>query len=330
MCLDMSCVARSSITLVAAAGILVYSSAVPAQTYPSRSIRFIVPQTPGGMVDNVARTVAQHLTERLGQAVVVENRAGANGTIGIEFVARSAPDGYTLLMSTHSGFVLATATRKTLSYDPLRDFAHITTLFEAPYYLVVHPSVPVKSVQELIALARSQPGRLNYGSTGVGSGQHLGMETFKTRTNLNIVHVPYKGAAQAGNDLLSGQVQLMLQGPTFTVPQVRNGKIRALATSGSRRTQAMPDLPTVSEAGVPGYEASTWWALSGPAGLPRAIVDRLNRETGDMLRSPAVREKFAASNIELMASTPEELSERIRREIPVFTKAVRDAGIEPE
>jgi tripartite-type tricarboxylate transporter receptor subunit TctC len=298
--------------------------------YPSRSIRFIVPQTPGGMVDSVARTVAQHLTERLRQPVVVENRAGANGAIGFEVAAKSAPDGHTLLMCTHSGLVLATATRKTLSYDPLRDFAPITMLFEAPYYLVVHPSVPARNVQELIALARSHPGKLNYGSTGVGSGQHLGMETFKTRAGLDIVHVPYKGAAQAGTDLLSGQVQIMLQGPSFTVPHARSGKIRALAASSAQRTLAMPDLPTVGEAGLPGYEASTWWALCGPAGVPRPIIDRLNRETGAMLNSSAMREKFAASNIELMASTPEELSARVRKEIPMFTKAMRDAGIDPE
>ena len=301
-----------------------------AGAYPNRPIRFIVPQTPGGMVDNVARAVAQHLTEHLGQPVVVENRAGANGAIGFEVAARSAPDGYTLLMVHQAGLVLATASRKTLSYDPLRDFASISLLFETPYYLIVHPSVAARSVQELIDLARAQPGKLNYSSTGVGSGQHLFMERFKTLTRVNLVHVPYKGSSQAGTDLLSGQVQVMLQGPAFTVPQARTGRVRVLAATGTKRTQAMPEVPTVSEAGVPGFDASTWWGLSGPAGLPRPIINRLNRDAAEILKSPAVREKFAELNIDLVPSTPEELTERVRAEIPIFTKAMRDAGIEPE
>jgi tripartite-type tricarboxylate transporter receptor subunit TctC len=314
--------------LIAAAGDAVSQPA--ANTYPNRPIRLIVPQSASGMVDSVARAVAQHLGERLGQPLVVENRVGANGAIGFEAVARSAPDGYTLLVTAQAAAVLAVASRKSLPYDPLRDFTSVSLLFEAPYYLIVHPSVPARSVQELIDLARKQPGTLNYASAGLGSGQHLHMERFKTLTGTTLVHVPYKAVAQAGTDLLSGQIQVMLHGPAFTLPQLRAGKVRALAWSGAKRTQAMPDLPTIGEAGVPGYDASTWWGLAAPAGLPRPIVERLNRETGAFLKTPAVRERFAELNIELLPSTPEEHTERVRREIPIFAKVMRDAGIEPE
>jgi len=320
----------SALLAAAFAGAGVALAQPAASAYPNRPIHFIVPQTPSGMVDNVARAVAQHLAERLGQPVVVENRAGANGAIGYVAAARSAPDGYTLLLVHQSGLVLALASRKTLPYDPLRDFASISLLFETSFYLVLHPSVAARSVQELIDLARAQPGKLNYGSVGIGSGQHLWMERFKTLTQVNVVHVPYKGSSQASADLLSGQVQVMFQGANFTVPQARNGRIRVLASTGIKRTQAMPELPTVSEAGVPGFDAMLWWGLSGPAGLPRPIVNRLNRDAGDILRLPALREKFADLDVELAPSTPEELTERVRREIPIFTKAMRDAGIEPE
>ena len=330
----MQAAARLELILILWGGLPWLGAAAHAQgtagAYPSRAIRFIVPQTAGGMVDNSARAVAQNLAERLGQPVVVENRAGANGLIGAEAAAKSAPDGHTLLMSNQSALVLNTVTLKTLPYDALRDFASISMLFETPYYLVVHESVPARTVKELIDLARSQPGKLDYASVGVGSGYHLAMEMLKTRTNVDLLHVPYKGSSQAGTDLLAGHVKVMFQGAAFTVAQVRSGKIRALATSGSRRTQAMPDVPTISEAGVPGFESSTWFSLSAPAGVPQPIIDRLNREVGDILRSPAIREKFAAAYIEPVSSTPEELTERIRSEIPVFTKIMRDAGIEPE
>ncbi len=316
---------------IALLGALTWASAqAQVAPYPSKPIRFIVPQTPSGQVDTVARTVAQYLAERMGQPWVVENRAGANGAIGFEAGARAAPDGYTVLMSNQSGLVFAPALKKSLPYDPIADFSSITLLFDTPYYLIVHPSVPARSVQELLALARSQPGKLNYATVGVGSGQHLYMEVFKASTGTDLVHVPYKGSTQAGADLLAGQVQVMLQGSGFTVPQAKSGKVRALASSGSQRTLAMPELPTIGESGVPGFTASTWYGISGPARLPRAIVERLNREVGELLRSPAVRDKFAAFDIVLTPGTPEELTERVRSEIPVFAKATRDAGIEPE
>ncbi len=318
-----------------AAGLALYAALAVAgahadPTYPSRPIRFIVPQTPGGMVDAAARTVAQSLSQRLGQPVVVDNRAGANAVIGTEAAAKSTPDGHTIVLILQAALVFNAAMMKNLPYDPLRDFASISLLFDTPYYLAVHDSVPARSVRELIDLARARPGKLSYASVGVGSGQHFAMEMFKAQTHVDLLHVPYKGSAQASADLLAGHVMVMFQGPTFTVGHLGAGKLRALATSGRHRTQALPDVPTISEAGVPGFEASTWFGLSAPAGVPPVVIDRLNREVGEILNSGATREKFASLYIDPAPSTPEQMTERIRTEIPLFTKLMRDAGIEPE
>jgi tripartite-type tricarboxylate transporter receptor subunit TctC len=302
---------------------------VTAPGYPDRPVRFIVPFTAGQLVDVFARAVAQHLSARLGQAVVVENRPGASQAIALEAAAKSPPDGHTILMGTQSGLVLLTASRKTLPYDPLRDFAPITMMFATQLYLVVHPSVPARSVRELVALAKAQPGKLNYASTGNGGGHHLIMEMFKTRTGVDMVHVPFNGNGPAQMGVLTGQVHVMFEGPTI-LTHVRSGKLRALASSGPKRAVSTPDLPTVSEAGVPGFEMSTWFGLAAPAGVPQPIIDRLNREVGDMLRLPSTREKFALYDIELISSTPDEMRERIRSEIPLWSKVMRAAGIEPE
>ncbi len=300
-----------------------------AENYPSRPVRLIVPYTTGGALDVFSRGLAQHLTERLGQPVVVENRVGASQAIALDAAAKSPPDGHTLVLGTQSGLVFLTAARKTLPYDPLRDIISITTLIATPFIVTVHPSVPARSIQELVALAKAQPGRLFYASIGTGSGHHLATELFKTRTGIDMVHVPFKGNAQAQTDLLAGQVQVMLEGPSI-LPHVKSGKVRALATSARTRSRAMPDLPTVAESGVPGFDIATWFGLSAPAGVPRPIIDRLNRETGDYLRSAATQEKFAASSYEYLPGTPEEMTERIRSELPVWTKVMRAAGIEPE
>jgi tripartite-type tricarboxylate transporter receptor subunit TctC len=315
--------AASAVLAVAAAG-------VQAQAWPAKPVRYIIPQSAGGQVDTVGRTVAQNLSERLGQPLIVDNRAGANGAIGFEAGAKAAPDGYTLLMSNQSGLVFAPIVKKSLPYDPLADFTPITQLFETPYYLLVHPSVPARSVQELVALVRAQPGKLNYGTVGVGSGQHLFIEVLKAATGIDIVHVPYKGAAQFGTDLLAGSVQIGFQFYGFSVPNARSGKTRALASTGSKRTEAMPDLPTMIEAGVPGYTAATWYALSAPARLPAPILQRLNRETTEVLRSAAMREKFAPQDVVLLPGSPDELTNRIKTETPLFTKIARNAGIEPD
>ena len=283
-----------------------------ADNYPNRPVRFLVPYTPGGALDVFARALGQHFLERTGQPMVVENRPGASQAIALDAAAKSPADGYTLVMGTQSGLVFLTAARKSLPYDPLRDITSITMLITFPFVVTVHPSLPVRSIQELIAHAKAQPGKLFYASIGSGSGHHLATEIFKTRTGIDMVHVPFKGNAQAQTDLVAGQVQVMLEGPSI-LPYVKSGKVRALATTARTRTKSLPELPTVIEAGV-----------------PRPIIDRLNREVGDFLRLPSTHEKFAPSGYEFLPSTPEEMTERIKSELPMWTKVMRAVGIEPE
>ncbi len=298
--------------------------------YPNRPVKFINQYSPGGLGDTFARALAQHLAERLGQPFVVENRTGANGIIAAEIAAKSPADGYTLLMGTQSGLVLNTATHKKLPFDLIRDFAPISLLFSTPFYLLVHPSVKATTVSELVALARSQPGKLTYASLGRGSGHHLAAEQFSKLTGIDIVHVPYKGSGQAMTGLLSGQVHMMFEGPVSGLPPVRSGKVRGLATTGAKRTVAAPELPTMIEAGIAGFDISTWFGFVAPSGTPRSIIDRLNGETRQMLTLPATAQRFAAFGIDLLPSTPEQMAERIRVDLPLWTKIVRDAGIEAE
>jgi tripartite-type tricarboxylate transporter receptor subunit TctC len=247
----------------------------------------------------------------------------------MEAVARAAPDGYTIAFASNTNYVFLPASRKSLPYDPLKDLSGVTMVFTAPFYLVVHPSVPVRTVQELLAHAKTNPGKLNFASLGVGGSNHLVMELFKSRTGADLVHVPYKGTSQAMADLLAGQVQVMFEGSS-TLPLMRSGKLRGLGSSGPTRTHAMPDLPTVAESGVPGFDMSTWDGIAVPAGTPRAIIDRLNAVAGEYIRSPATGQKFQSLTVEMISSTPEEMDARIRRELPVYTKIMRDAGIQPE
>ena len=314
-----------------AASLSLLAGAAGAQSpdaWPSRPIRMFVPFSAGGMVDAVARATAQYLADRLKQPVVIENRTGANGAIAMETVARSAPDGYTLVFASNTNFVLLPNSRKSLPYDTLKDLTSVSMVFTAPFYLVVHPSLPVKSVQDLIALAKSQPGKLNFASLGFGGSNHLVMELFKTRAGVDIFHVPYKGTAQAMTDLLSGQVQVMFEGSS-TIPHIRSGKLRGLASSGAKRTQAMPDLPTLAESGLEGFDMSTWDGIAVPTGTPRPIINRLNAAVGEFLRSPEATKRLAPLSIELIDSTPEEMDARIRRELPIYGTVMRDAGIEP-
>jgi len=309
---------------------LIAALAVQAQAYPTRPIRFIVPYTPGGLGDSFARAVGDELAKRLGQPVVIDNRPGASQAIGAEATAKAPPDGHTIFMGTQSGLVINTIARKQLPYDPVRDLTPVTMLFTTPLYLVVHPSVPAHSVKELIALARARPGKLTFASIGNGSSQHLAGEMLRARAKVDILHVPYKGSSPAMTDLLGGQVDMMFEGGVSALPHARSGKLRALATTGRKRADAMPELPTMAESGVTDFEFTVWFALIAPAGTPRPIIERLNREVGEVLRTRELKEKFAPAGIDIAPSTPEELGERIRADLPYYGKLMRDAGLQPE
>ena len=298
--------------------------------YPSRPVRFIVGHASGGLVDTIARAVAQHFSERLGQPVVVDNRPGASEVIAAEAVAKSPPDGYTIYMASETAMVFNAITKKSLPYNPQRDFTPISMVAESPFYLVVNPSVPARSVNELIALAKSQPGKVTFASIGTGTMQHLLGEMFKARAKVDLLHVPYKASGPAVLDLVSGRIDMMFQGGGGTLAHIRSGKLRALAATSATRPEETQKLPTMMEAGVPDFDASSWFALFGPAELPRPIVDRLNREVGELLRAPETRKKLAPLGINLAPGTPEGLGERIRKDSPFWTRVIRDARIEPE
>ena len=298
-----------------------------AQTYPERPVRLIVPFPAGGTVDAVARNSAQKLSDALRQPMVVENRAGGAGSIGSETVARAAPDGYTLLMGTASTHGSNPAVQKQLPYDAIRDFAPVALVASTPYILVVHPSVPANSVPELLALARTQPGRLNYGSYGAGSSNHLATELFRAITGADIVHVPYKGGAPALADLLAGQVQMMFDVFTTSGPQVRTGKLRLLGVGAARRSSLAPDVPTLAEAGVPGFEAGTFFGLFAPLATPRIVVFRLNEEVNRLLVMPDMRERLAAASAEPGGGSPEQLGQAVAAEVAKWTRLVRDRNL---
>jgi tripartite-type tricarboxylate transporter receptor subunit TctC len=297
--------------------------------YPTRPLRIIVPTSTGGSSDTVARLISQPLSERLGQQVVVENRAGAASTIGTETVARSAPDGYTLLMSVPA---LATnpSIYKKLPYDALRDFAPVTLAISQPHLLVVHPSLPARSVKELIALAKARPGDIVFASAGNGSNLHLAMELFLGMTGTRMLHVPYKGPTPGIVDLGAGRVWVMMPGILPGGPHVRTGRLRALGVTSRTRAATMPDLPTVAETGVPGYESTVWNGLLAPANTPNEIIARLHKEVTAVLLIPVVKDRLSSEGAEIVANSPGEFSSHIRAELLKWAKVVKSAGIQPE
>jgi tripartite-type tricarboxylate transporter receptor subunit TctC len=299
------------------------------QAYPSKPVRIISPFPPGGGNDALCRIVAQKLVEGLKQQVIVENRAGANGIVGTEVAARSAPDGYTIVLIPSGHAVNATLYRK-LPFDSIRDFAPITLAGSSPLVLAVHPSLPVKNVKELVALARARPGQLTYVSAGVGASGHLGGALFETLTGTQMVHIPYKGMAVAITDLMSGQVSLTFGTSLSVIPHARSGRLRALATTGARRSPALPDLPTVAEAGVPGYEASLWYGFVGPARLPPEVVRRLNSAIVAVLGLPDVRDRLASQGVDPQPTTPEEFAQLLASDVERWAKVIQRAGIQPE
>jgi tripartite-type tricarboxylate transporter receptor subunit TctC len=297
-----------------------------AQDYPSRPVRVIVPFAPGGPNEIIARLVAQRLSETLGQPFIVENRPGAGGNIGTDLVAKSAPDGYTLL-SAGPGSLVINPLLGAAPYDTARDFAPVAIMATAPNALVVHPSVPARTVRELIALARSRPDELNYASGGVGSTPHLAAALFAAMAGIRIVHVPYKGTGPAVTDLLGGQVQVAVLGIPTVLPYIRSGKLRALAVTGKRRSAELPDVPTVEEAGVAGYEVSPWYGLLAPAATPRPIIAVLSAEVTKIVRSPGLVEKLAAQGAEPAGGTPEEFAAYLRAEAARWGRVIRDNDI---
>ena len=309
-------------TLVALAAV----TTTHAQNYPARVVRIVSPFAPGGMGDLLPRAVAAGLTELLGQQVIVENRPGGSTIIGMQVVARSPPDGYTLVFASQTSLATNVSAFKNLPYDPVRDFAPVALCFTTPLYLVVHPSLPVKSVKQLIALAKSQPGKLAFASGGNATANHLAGEMFKSLAGVDMLHVPYKSAGPAMLDVMAGQVDLMFGAAGLN--EARAGKVRVLAVTSARRSAAPPDLPTVEEAGVPGFEVTLWFGMLAPAGTPAAIVTRLSQDIEKVLRQPVMRERF--STVDATPSTPEGFAEHIRREIPKWRAVFEAAKIAPE
>ncbi len=297
-----------------------------AQTWPARSVRIIAPSSPGSGVDVVSRLVAQKLSVNLGQQVVVDNRAGAGGNLGTEIAAKAAPDGYTLFMATPS-YAINPALYSKLNYDPLRDFAPISLVMTGQYLLVVHPSLPVKNVREMVALAKARPAELNYASAGNGNATHLAGELFKSMAKINIVHIPYKGSGTALVDLLSGQMQIMFGNLVNTLPQADSGKLRALAVTGTSRAGSAPAIPTMSEAGVKGYSVTSWYGLLAPAGTPPPVLIRINNELNKAVRAPDIAERLAAQGADPASGTADAFREFLREETVKWGQVIKSARI---
>lgn len=301
-----------------------------AQHYPAKPIRLIVPFPPGGGVDAVARIALSRVSESLNQQVVIDNRGGSAGIIAAETAARAAPDGYTLFFGTTATQAITPHYYRKLAYDPLKDFAPISLIASAGYLLVVHPSLPATSVKEFIAFAKTRPGALNFSSSGNGTVLHLATEMFRGMAGIDLVHVPYKGAAPALADLLSGQIQLTFNPASVVLPHVKTGRLRALGVTSARRSALAPELPTLAEAGIPGYEASGWYAVLAPAGTPQAIIARLHQALITAIADRDVKERFAASGVEPIGNTPEQFAAYMRDEFAKWGLVVRRAGVKGE
>ncbi len=296
-----------------------------AQGYPSQPIRLIVPYAAGGGVDIVARAIAPKLWERLGQPVVIDNRGGAGGNIGTGLAAKTEPNGYTLVMGA-AAFAINVSLYRKLPFDPVKDFVPISLIAATPNILAVHPAVPAKSVRDLIRLAKAKPGSLSYASAGNGTTSHLAAELFKTMAGVNIVHIPYKGTSPAVVGLLSGEVAIMLAPALTLLTHIKANKVKGLAVTGAKRSPAIPELPTVAESGLPGFEARQWYGVLAPAGTPKEIVARLNSEIVGIVRSPELTKRFLSEGSEPIGSTPEEFARHIKAEIAKWAKAVEASG----
>ena len=299
---------------------------VQAQNYPNRPIRMIVPFSPGGAADTPGRMLMQKVSEALGQQVVFDNRPGAGGTIGAEAVAKAAPDGYTLLLISNTHLISASL-YKNLSYDAVTDFAPVLQFGDAPNVLVVNPSLPAKSVQELIALAKAKPGSINYASSGNGSSQHLFCALFASMAGINMFHIPYKGSARATTELLSGEVKVGCPGIAGMMQYIKDGRLRALAVTGDERSPELPDVPTIAEAGVKGYEASLWLGILGPAALPKDVIAKLNTVIGGILKQPDTKASLRKVGTEIVYRSPDEFGKFLRSEQQKWSKVVKEIGL---
>ncbi len=320
-----------SVALMACAALACVSLNALAQAdYPNKPLKIVVGFPPGQATDVIARLLAEKLTPVLGQAVVVDNKPGQGGSIGAAAAAKSPADGYTLLLSATAPLATNPNLYKDLPYEPVRDFAPVTLVANLPFVLVARPGLPVNNIRELIALAKAQPGKLTFASSGNGSTSHLSMEMFKTATGTDLRHVPYKGSPQAFTDVISGQVDVVFDTAVYSLPQVRAGKVKLLAVASAKRSALIPDVPTIAEQGVPGYDSGAWLGMLFPAGTPAAMVNRLNAEVIKIVRTPDMTERLLKLGAEPLSSTPEEFSAHIRSELRKWGKAVVDAGVKIE
>ena len=316
---------KRMITITALATLALAAQFSQAQPYPNKPVKIVAPFAPGGGTDFIARLIAQKLTEKLGAQVIVENKPGAGGNLGAEFAVKSAPDGYTLLLVAGSYTVNPSLYK--LSFDPVNDITPIIQLSQGPFIVTVHPSVPAKTLKELIDLARAQPDKLSYASAGSGSITHLASALFMDMAKVKMVHIPYKGTGPALNDAIAGNVQVLFGSPSTTIPHVKSGRLRALAVTTTKRIAAAPELPTVAEAGVPGYEVVLWHGLVGPKGLPREIVDKINSAANQILKVPEMDKLLATDGVSPAGGTPEQFQATIKSDIERWRKVVQQAGV---
>ena len=317
---------KSAVIAIAALCSLALADAAYSQAYPNRPLRAIVPVAPGGGTDTTGRLIAAKLGEALGQQIVVENRPGAGGSVGADNAAKATPDGYTLLIGSIATHAVNPVLYRKLPYDHVKDFAPISMIGTAPNVLVVHPSLPAKTLAEFIAYAKANPGKINYGSSGIGSPPHLSMELLRSMTGINVVHVPYKGAGPALADLLGGQVQAMCTSLAGQIGYIKSGRIRALGVTTAQRNAQLPDVPTIIEGGVPGYEVTIWYALFAPAAVPKPIIARLNAEMVKLLNAPDMKERMTLHGLDAASSTPAELAAFVKAETAKWAKAAKDSG----
>jgi len=319
---------RTFSRICAAALAVAAATCAQAQPYPTKPVRFVVPYAAGGATDLIARSLGEQLTAELGQPFVVDNRPGAATIVGAQVVAKAEPDGYTLLMATSTTLAINRSLYSTLPYDPVKDFAPIGLAIAHPFVLLVNPALPMHTVQELVAFAKSKPGQLAYASGGSGSFPHLAMALFQSMTGIDVIHVPYKGSAPALTDLMGGRIAMMFDNTALNY--VKGGKLRALAVTTAKRLDVMPDVPTLAEAGVPGYELAAWQGVIAPAGTPRAVVDKLNAAMVKALQVPEVRARLTADGGQIITSTPDEFAAYIRSEVGRFAKIVKESGARVE